>query len=109
MHAKVSVTWKYKTPEGAGDTHYSIMRGTKANLVIEQGRREQNKPTLYIEPVGNTPYYMIESGRNLSQKFPGIELKKSSKGWELVIPEKYKEGHETHFALVSKVFGISEK
>ena len=52
VHAKTSVIWKYKAPEGTADTHYSIMRGTKANLVIRQDKDEQYKPTLYIEPVG---------------------------------------------------------
>src|SRR5690606_16740806 len=33
VHAKVSVIWAYQAPEGTGDTHYSIMRGTKSNLV----------------------------------------------------------------------------
>ena len=50
VHAKTSVTWNYKAPEGTGDTHYSIMRGTKANLVIRQGAEEKYQPTLYIEP-----------------------------------------------------------
>ena len=54
VHAKVSVTWAYKAPEGAGDTHYSIMRGTKANLIIRQGAEQNYKPTLYIEPVAGT-------------------------------------------------------
>src|SRR5690606_17241451 len=44
VHAKVSVTWGYKAPEGTGDTHYSIMRGTRANLVIRQGKEQQFKP-----------------------------------------------------------------
>lgn len=51
VHAKVSVTWAYKAPEGAGDTHYSIMRGTQANLIIRQGPEQNYKPTLYIEGV----------------------------------------------------------
>ena len=107
VHAKVSVTWKYKAPEGAGDTHYSIMRGTKANLVIQQGPEQQYKPTLYIEPVGKTPFYdsiVTAQVKNLQQKFPGVELKKSGEGWEVVIPEKYKEGHEAHFARVTEKF-----
>jgi predicted dehydrogenase len=29
VFAKASVIWNYKAPEGTGDTHYSIMRGTK--------------------------------------------------------------------------------
>jgi hypothetical protein len=52
VHAKVAVTWAYKAPEGTGDTHYSIMRGSKAALVIRQGAEQNYKPSLYIEPVG---------------------------------------------------------
>ena len=107
VHAKVSVTWRYKAPEGAGDTHYSIMRGTKANLIIRQGAEQQYKPTLYIEPIGNNADYeniLANQIKNLQQKYPGIELKKLSKGWELTIPEKYKEGHESHFARVTEKF-----
>src|SRR6478609_1214446 len=51
VHAKVSVIWNYKAPEGTGDTHYSIMRGSRANLIIQQGPEENYKPTLYIESV----------------------------------------------------------
>jgi predicted dehydrogenase len=34
IHARVSVIWNFAAPPGAGDTHFSIMRGTKANVVI---------------------------------------------------------------------------
>jgi predicted dehydrogenase len=43
VHAKVSVTWAYRSPGDGGDTHYSIMRGTKADLVIRQGKDQQFK------------------------------------------------------------------
>jgi predicted dehydrogenase len=46
VHAKTSVIWKYQAPEGTGDTHYSIMRGSKANLVIRQDKDQQYKPYL---------------------------------------------------------------
>ena len=49
-YAKVSVIWNFEAPPGTADTHYSIMRGTKANLIIRQGVDEQFKPTLYVEP-----------------------------------------------------------
>jgi predicted dehydrogenase len=107
VHAKVSVTWRYKAPEGAGDTHYSIMRGTKANLIIRQEAEQQYKPTLYIEPINDNDDYknaLASQIKNLQQKYPGIELKKLNKGWELIIPEKYKEGHEAHFARVTEKF-----
>ena len=106
-HAKVSVTWAYKAPEGGGDTHYSIMRGTKANLIIRQGAEQQYKPTLYIEPIiNNAPYkdVVAEQLKKVQAKYPGVELKENARGWEVVIPEKYKEGHESHFARVTEKF-----
>lgn len=108
VHAKVSVKWVYKAPEGTGDTHYSIMRGTKANLVIRQGAEEQYKPALYIEPVNEKDsrfnQQLTAQLKTVQQKYPGIELKKANKGWEVIVPEKYKEGHEAHFARVTEKF-----
>ncbi|TKC07688.1 oxidoreductase [Pedobacter frigoris] len=108
IHAKVSVKWNYKAPEGTGDTHYSIMRGTRANLIIRQGAEQQFKPELYIEPVksGDTAFEAALSAglKKLQVKFPGIDIKKTHKGWQIVIPDKYKEGHEMHFARVTEKF-----
>ena len=50
VHAKVSVLWHFEAPPGAGDTHYSAMRGTRADLVIRQGAAQAFTPTLYVEP-----------------------------------------------------------
>lgn len=107
VHARVSVVWNYKAPEGTGDTHFSIMRGTKANLIIRQGAEQNYKPTLYIEPMNNDANYegVVRSNiKDLQGKYPGIEIKKTGKDWEVIIPEKYKEGHESHFAHVTENF-----
>jgi hypothetical protein len=107
VHAKVSVIWNYQAPAGTGDTHYSIMRGTKANLVIRQGAEQQYKPTLYIEPIQNN----TASAENVekvmkivTKQFPGISIKKNATGWEVVIPESYKDGHEAHFGKVTEKY-----
>lgn len=106
VHAKVSVIWNYKAPEGAGDTHYSIMRGTKANLIIRQGADQQYKPTLYIEASNNVDVEsaLQENLKTVQAKYPGVELKKIDTGWEVIIPESYKEGHEAHFGRVTEKF-----
>ena len=107
-HAKISVTWNYKAPEGAGDTHYSIMRGTKANLIIKQGAEQNYKPVLYIEPVnaGDASYANVlkEQLKSIQAKYPGVEIQKNLAGWKVIIPEKYNEGHESHFARVMEKF-----
>jgi predicted dehydrogenase len=105
VHAKASVTWAYKAPEGGGDTHYSIMRGTKSNLVIRQGAEQKYQPVLYIEPAKNVPDFeqkLTKAVEKVAEKFPGISIQKNEKGWELVIPDKYKDGHEAHFGLVAQ-------
>jgi predicted dehydrogenase len=107
VHAKTSVTWRYKAPEGTGDTHYSIMRGTKASLIIRQGAEEQFKPTLYIQPGETNKDYepiLKEQMKTIQAKYPGVELQKTKNGWKVIIPEKYKEDHEEHFARVTEKF-----
>lgn len=106
IYAKVVVQWNY-TNEAGGDTHFSLMRGTKANLVIRQGKEENYKPVLYIEPVVNDE----KNKTNLSsaiakflEKYPGIELKTTAKGFQFIIPDKYNEGHEAHAARVTNNF-----
>ena len=106
IQAKVVVQWNY-TNEAGGDTHYSIMRGTKANLVIRQGKDENFKPVLYIEPIKNDTAFqkLVEDGfKKIGAKFPGVELYKTAKGWSVKLPEKLAEGHESHFARVTSNF-----
>ncbi len=101
VHAKTSVIWAYKAPEGTGDTHYSIMRGTKANLIIKQGAEEQYKPTLYIEPVGAAGDW-TEAFKTIAQKYEGVTFQQVGKNWKAIIPKKYDEGHEAHFGRVTE-------
>lgn len=108
IHAKVSVIWNFEAPEGTGDTHYSVMKGTKASLIIRQGKEQQYKPTLYIEP-NQKDLKAFEAGlktsmEQLRKTYPGLELKANKAGWEVIIPEKYKVGHEAHFAEVTKKY-----
>lgn len=108
VHTKVSVIWNFQAPEGTGDTHYSIMRGSKTNLVIRQGADQGYKPALYIEPVeGKTDEYkeaLLIGLKTIQEKFPGVELKEYDKGWEVLVPDEYKVGHEAHFAQVTEKY-----
>src|SRR5439155_7821305 len=77
------------------------------NLIIQKGAKQQYKPVLYIEPVTNNAGYekiVQEQIKKIQTKYPGVEIKKNKKGWELIIPDKYKEGHESHFARVTQNF-----
>lgn len=110
VHVRVSVAWKYRAPEGTGDTYHSMLHGTKADLIIRQGREESYKPVLYVlPPDGAGENKALEQAlgrglRSLRKQYPGVDYKKSGAGWQLVIPESYNIGHEQHFALVVKKY-----
>ncbi|HEX3166727.1 MAG TPA: putative oxidoreductase C-terminal domain-containing protein [Chitinophagaceae bacterium] len=106
VHAKVTVVWSYQTESGS-DTHHSIIRGSKANLVIRQGKEENFKPVLYIEPIKNDAAFQTiveQQFSKISTKFPSVELYKTARGWSVKLPEKLAEGHESHFARVTNNF-----
>lgn len=106
IHAKVSVIWNFQAPEGAGDTHYSMMRGTKANLVIRQGKEQNYHPELYVELLGENQQALEEAVKNtLQSTFPGIDLEQTQTGeYRVIIPDVYHNGHEAHFAQVTERF-----
>jgi predicted dehydrogenase len=109
VHARVSVRWDFEAPPGAGDTHHSQMRGTRANLVIRQGEQEAFSPVLYVEPHATTARSTWDAGvkaamPHVAQRYPGVELKASGRGFEVVVPARYHVGHEAHFGQVADDF-----
>ncbi|OQP41113.1 oxidoreductase [Niastella yeongjuensis] len=100
VHAKTTALWDYQAPAG-GDNYYALMRGSKARLVIKQGAEEKYKPTLYIEPVDKN-FNPTEAFKKIQTKYPGVELVKSTTGWQVTLSDQYKEGHEEHFARVTQ-------
>lgn len=109
VHARVSVIWNYEAPEGTQDTHYSIMRGTKANLTIKQGADEDYKPTLYVEQIGGGQDAGFVAALNkavegLQARFPGITVDFRTGEAVINIPDKYKDGHEAHFTQVTEKY-----
>ncbi len=105
-HAKVSVIWNYEAPEGTGDTHYSMMRGTKANLIIRQGKADNFKPTLYVKLL-ESQNARLENLINteLQQKYSGLALTELESGeYRVEIPEALHVGHESHFGQVTAQF-----
>lgn len=105
-YAKVSVIWNYIAPEGTGDTHYSVMRGTKSDLIIKQGKEENYKPVLYIESKSGVDFeksFKLAVRNEIAEQFPGTSIIKVEEGkWKIVIPEQFKIGHEAHFGQVTE-------
>jgi predicted dehydrogenase len=108
VYVKLSVEWKYQAPAGGGDTHYSVMHGTKCDLVIRQGADEKFLPTLYIENVkGMTVSELDSKLKEVLRTMPYDSLNVETVGknsLRINIPQKYRVGHEEHFGQVTSKF-----
>ena len=109
VHANVSVRWDFEAPAGGGDTHFSVMRGSGANLVIRQGEEQAYQPALYIERSEDADATAFAEAleRALPQvgaRYPGIGLKRTDGAWEVTVPATYHIGHEAHFGQVMEQF-----
>jgi predicted dehydrogenase len=106
--AKVSVEWKYQAPAGGGDTHYSVMHGTRCDLVIRQTANEKFLPTLYVENVkGMEQKDFVVKLKDVLASLPYDSLafeKVNDKVLKINIPVKYRVSHEEHFAQVTSRF-----
>ncbi|MEO9891226.1 putative oxidoreductase C-terminal domain-containing protein [Aurantibacter sp.] len=104
-YAKVSVIWNYQAPEGTGDTHFSIMRGTKSDLIIKQGHGENYKPVLYVRPKNKEGFDEVINeaiAGAVQMQFEGTTTELMKDGtWRINIPDEFKIGHEAHFGQVT--------
>ena len=108
VHAKVSVIWNFEAPPGGGDTHFSIMKGSKANLIIRQGKEQNFVPVLYIEPLEKDDRSFESTLKGaltkVQEKHPGVEVERNGDIWTVVVPEKYHNGLEAHFGQVMEKY-----
>ena len=111
VYAKVAVLWNFQAPAGAADTHYSLMRGTRSSLIIEQGEAEGYKPVLYVEPRRGTGVRpeeieaaLKEAMAEINKTYPGIGFEKHETGFRVLVPASYAVGHEAHFGQVAQKY-----
>ena len=106
---KLSVTWNFQAPEGGADTHTSLFRGSRANVIIRQGREQHYRPEVYVEPVPERDTAKVAASlkravAGLQRTFPGLKAEKAGNGWHIVIPDKCRSGHEAHFRNVMEAY-----
>lgn len=110
VHVKLSVIWNFEAPAGTGDTHYSIMRGQYANLIIRQGEAENYKPVLYVEPTEERDLATFETAlgqaiEQLNTDYSGIAFERMADGlYRINVDPSLVSSHEEHFAEVTEKY-----
>jgi predicted dehydrogenase len=109
VQARATAQWDFEAPPGGGDTQCARVSGTRCRLVIKQGAEQNYQPALYVENSGGMPPDQFElrvaaAVADLNVSWPGLGLRRAGAAWEIVIPDKYRVGHEQHFAQVTEKF-----
>lgn len=109
VHTRLAVTWAFEAPDGTGDTHYSLVRGSRAHVIIRQGAEQNYQPQLYVEPAPDADLGRLERAlrvaiERLTGEYPGLSLKSDRRGWQVVIPAEQLIGHEAHFRHVTEQY-----
>jgi predicted dehydrogenase len=105
IHVKLDVLWNWEAPQGAGDTHLAVYRGTRGRVEVRQGAEEKFRPELYIVPVDATARAAAQARvAELLAKYPGIGCEERGDRLLVTIPDSYRVGHEAHFAQVTGQF-----
>jgi len=109
VHVKLAVTWDFQAPPGAGDTHHSLFRGSRAHVIIRQGAEQNYRPQLYVEPAPGVDAAALRSAlertvAQLQTEYPGLALEPHGPGWHVVVPQDLLVGHEAHFRTVMEKY-----
>jgi predicted dehydrogenase len=103
----IETLWGLEEPAGAGDLHHAVLRGSKADLIADQGAQTGFLTTLTVNPVeGGKGYADALTGavEEMQEEFPGIGLEAEGKGFRITIPKMLRTTHEQHFAAVLQTF-----
>ena len=109
IHTKLNVIWDWEPAAGGGDTHFAFYRGNRSKIEIRQMRADRYQPQLYIVP--NTPALKADvlaavraKVASLQSEYSGIAVADQGSEIKIEIPDKFRGGHEAHFAEVTTSF-----
>ena len=100
---RVLSIWNLAIPEGGGDTHCAILRGTQADLVVDQGPQTGFATRLSVHPRSPGPAYaraLAQAVAALQPQFPGLAVVPDGDIYRIAIPQALRTTHEEHFAAV---------
>jgi hypothetical protein len=109
VHVKLNVIWDWEAPAGAGDRHFAVYRGKTAAVEVRQTKADGYKAELYVVPNPGADVVAVQGAveRRLAEiatTYPAVSSELRGKEIHIVIPDKFRDGHEAHFARVTRNF-----
>jgi predicted dehydrogenase len=104
---RLKVFWNWESPAEV-DLHHAIYRGTNASIEVRQTAKENYRPELFVAPNGPGRSGVLAAVRarleRLKTTYPGLGCESAGDELHITIPDRYRVGHEAHFAQVLEEF-----
>ena len=104
---EIETLWGLEAPEGGGDLHRAILRGTRSDLIVDQGPETGLLTTLSVNPVDSRKAFaeaLADAIEMMQGEFPGLGFEPAGMGFRITIPKALRTTHEQHFAAVLQTF-----
>lgn len=103
----IRVIWNLEIPEGGGDTHQSLIKGTRSDLLVRQLPEHGFKVELLIAPKENL--HAVETAvkdclGKWASAYPGLTVHQEDKKLLIGIPDHLRTNHEEHFCQVRDMY-----
>ncbi len=105
--AALDTRWDLSAPSGGGDTHRSVIRGTRAEIRVEQDEGTGFRRRLSVVPrrEGNHVGAALANAVAAWQEaHPGLGVAAAGSACEIRVPRTLDVGHERHFPLMLAEF-----
>ena len=108
-HVSLDILWNWEAPPGSGDSYEAAFRGSKSRIEVRQGLSQHYIPEVYVVPNSAASQAevfaaLMKKMADLQKTYPGVALQEDGDEAHIVIPDRYRVGHEAHFAQVTNRF-----
>jgi hypothetical protein len=105
VYVTLNVLWDFEATSGGGDMHFAVFRGTRAQVEVRQGAEQGYRSELYVVPCEAGVAEALRRRVDVLQRaFPGLTVEDEGGALRVAIPDRYRLGHEAHFAAVTRQF-----
>lgn len=104
---EISTRWELTEPAGGSDEHRALVRGTRADIRVEQGQATGGRRRLFVRPrpgaagIGEALRRRVAASQ---ETFPGLAVASFGRDWEVEIPAALRTPHESQFPRVLDEF-----
>jgi predicted dehydrogenase len=104
---EIETLWGLEEPQGGADLHRAILRGTRCDLIVDQGPETGFLTTLTINPRESSKAFaeaLTDALASMRTGFPGLGVEPCGAQFRINIPTALRTTHEQHFAAVLHTF-----